>query len=128
MQWWKQKKHAAMVFPVVKIMEADLFNHLPDTSNAQESMHHVLYQILDRLNDLGFGFQLLTLFAEDLEEKYIQRKAGNSTNYGQSEYWKVFALRNYACRLSRKGTDARNEQQRRIKQKKARTTAGHLIR
>jgi hypothetical protein len=78
-----------MIFPVCKTMSDELFESLPCTSNAQESMHRAFYQIKDNKNDLGFGLQLLVLFAEDLEFRYLDRIKGNKTSYGPDEYWKV---------------------------------------
>jgi zinc transporter ZupT len=87
--WWMQQKHAGMVFPVVKNMSPELFASLPDSSNAIESMHSVFYQIAQKKNGISFGFQLLVLFAHDLEERGKARLRGESTQYGQAERWKV---------------------------------------
>jgi hypothetical protein len=78
-----------MIFQSKSQMGKDLYSSLPSTTNAQESMHSIFYQIGDKSNSLSYGFQLLILLAEHFERRSEQERVGVSTKYGKPEAWKV---------------------------------------
>ncbi|THU96716.1 hypothetical protein K435DRAFT_636238, partial [Dendrothele bispora CBS 962.96] len=45
LDWWLQKEHACMIFKSQMTMEPENRDHIPSTTNAEESMHSKIYLI-----------------------------------------------------------------------------------
>ena len=90
-QWWFKPDIAAMLFPCMYDQSESLEPALPLSTNAQEAMHSLLYQLWDDINSLSLGFNLLLLFALSLESIMHHASQGGSIRYGEAEHWKKTA-------------------------------------
>lgn len=61
LSWWMRPSHAAMLFTSERRMEPAIWDSLPDSTNAEESMHWKLYSAVGR--DLTFSEGILALYA-----------------------------------------------------------------
>lgn len=68
--WWVDTDIAKMLFPCMQTMDSDLSSQLPRTTNAQESLHWVYYQLGTRNNTIIEGLSSLLLFSQALEVEY----------------------------------------------------------
>ena len=78
-----------MLFPIFSKIDLDIKSSLPGSTNAQESMHSVFYQISDTKNSIPVGFTYLILFADYLKNLFDEICLGASINYGIPERWKL---------------------------------------
>lgn len=71
--WWRRPSNAAMIFPSSREMDDHLWHTIPDTTNAEEFMHWVLYCSVGNRQVGVKGVIGLLLFAESLEAIYEHR-------------------------------------------------------
>jgi hypothetical protein len=45
LEWWLRPSHAAMLFSSQRTMSLDILAQVPKDTNAEESMHHTIYQV-----------------------------------------------------------------------------------
>ncbi|KAJ7156737.1 hypothetical protein C8R46DRAFT_1294476 [Mycena filopes] len=87
--WWMRPSHASMLFPVASDMEQELWDSLPETTNAGECMHHRAYQMVGRDNSLFYGLAGLVRIGETFERIYDAARNGIKVFYGSDpQYWK----------------------------------------
>ncbi|KAJ7137255.1 hypothetical protein C8R46DRAFT_969648, partial [Mycena filopes] len=90
--WWMCPSHASMLFPVASDMEQELWNSLPETTNAGECMHHRAYQMVGRDNSLFYGLAGLYVTIHYLEFHCLTARThaeGVKVFYGSDpQYWK----------------------------------------
>ena len=46
--WWMREDHVQMLFESARKMDRTLWEAIPETTNAEESMHHKIYQAVGR--------------------------------------------------------------------------------
>jgi len=68
--WWRQKKVAMMLFPSERQMDVDTWDSLPQTTNAEESMHRKFYQACGRDHDFETGLQSLVSLSNYYERLF----------------------------------------------------------
>ncbi|KAJ7116971.1 hypothetical protein C8R44DRAFT_627132, partial [Mycena epipterygia] len=66
-RWWMLPAHACMLFPSFRVMNVDLWNSIPDTTNAEEAMHWKLYAAVGKSLALMPGLKALYKFADHYE-------------------------------------------------------------
>ena len=79
LEWWLRPETKQMIFKPFMKMNDKLQSEVPNTTNAQESMHFVFYQIGDYNNSICQGLTLLVLFAQCLESKFSDISSGRTT-------------------------------------------------
>ncbi|KZO96092.1 hypothetical protein CALVIDRAFT_481852, partial [Calocera viscosa TUFC12733] len=72
LSWWKQERHASMLFYAFRKMDPSLWKSLPATTNAEEAMHFRFYTAAGKKTHLAFleGCQLLFHLATYFEKQY----------------------------------------------------------
>lgn len=66
--WWTRDAHASMLFTSERTMEPVLWDSLPDSTNAEEAMHHKIYSAVGRDHNLISGINGLEAFARHYEQ------------------------------------------------------------
>ncbi|KAA1106044.1 hypothetical protein PGT21_050152 [Puccinia graminis f. sp. tritici] len=85
LDWWTMVDVEAMLFPSKRAMITNSENstdNLPDTTNAQESMHRLYYMISDGKKCLMIGMAELFAFVKALEDDWHAVMRGVSIEYG----------------------------------------------
>lgn len=59
LNWWLHESRASMLFKSERKMKPDIWEAIPDTTNAEEAMHHVFYAAAGRNHDLLEGCNAL---------------------------------------------------------------------
>ncbi|KNE94142.1 hypothetical protein PSTG_12470 [Puccinia striiformis f. sp. tritici PST-78] len=88
--WWMMADVSAMLFPAQRPQHKDTpdgDDELPETSNAQESMHRLYYMISEGRTSVLVGMVQLYSFVKVLEEDYNSVMRGVSIEYAQSMGW-----------------------------------------
>lgn len=70
LDWWRRPANAAMIFRSMRLMDDRLWNAIPDTTNAEESMHWCLYSAVGFGHDALSGILGLVMFVEDFRHMY----------------------------------------------------------
>ncbi|KAJ6523218.1 hypothetical protein DFH09DRAFT_1047292 [Mycena vulgaris] len=91
LRWWMRESHAVMLFASERRMDPDVWDSIPDSTNAEEAFHWKLYCALGRLHALMEGFRGLFAVAGYYQRLYTGTIAGIPIRYGQAESWKVIA-------------------------------------
>ncbi|KAF5372086.1 hypothetical protein D9758_004961 [Tetrapyrgos nigripes] len=60
-RWWLAPEHASMIFRSQRTMDSTLASKLPDTTNAEESLHSVIYTIAGQNKDIVPGCDATTI-------------------------------------------------------------------
>lgn len=68
LSWWMRDDHAAMLFTSERTMDPVLWNSLPESTNAEEAMHHKIYSAVGRDHNLVSGINGLEAFARHFEQ------------------------------------------------------------
>jgi hypothetical protein len=68
--WWTRPSHAPMIFKSQVVMDADIWDSIPDDTNAEESMHWRLYCGASRDHDLISGLYALHGMAQYFERLF----------------------------------------------------------
>ena len=68
--WYRRPSHAQMLFESERRMEADIWDSIPDTTNAEEAMHWTLYCGFGRKHEFFAGLNALARFTEHIEKLY----------------------------------------------------------
>jgi len=68
LSWWMRESHASMLFLSQRKMDPDLWNSIPETTNAEEAMHWKMYSAAGRDHDFLEGMNSLYAIAQ-----YYQR-------------------------------------------------------
>lgn len=68
--WWMRPSHASLLFESERKMDIDLWNSIPDTNNAEESMHWKLYSACGRDHLFLEGIHSLYSVAAYYEKLY----------------------------------------------------------
>ena len=68
MDWWTRDSHAPMLFFSERLMDSSLWDALPNTTNAEEAMHHCIYASVGRDHSLRPGIHALERFARHFED------------------------------------------------------------
>ncbi|OAV89319.1 hypothetical protein PTTG_28733 [Puccinia triticina 1-1 BBBD Race 1] len=85
LDWWTMLDVEAILFPSKQMMISDSGNgkdNLPDTTNAQESMHCLYYMISEGKKCLIIGMAQLYAFVKTLEDDWHAVMRGVSIEYG----------------------------------------------
>ncbi len=62
--WWTRESHASMIFKSQQIMDAEVWDSIPGSTNAEEAMHWKLYSGAGRNHDVIEGFEGLLSMAD----------------------------------------------------------------
>lgn len=73
--WYRRPSHAQMLFETERRMEADIWESIPDTTNAEEAMHWTLYSGFGRKHEFFAGLNALAKFAEYIEKLYKAKES-----------------------------------------------------
>ena len=112
-KWWLHDSHASMLFVARRKMDTDLWNSLPESTNAEEAMHWKLYWGVGRDHSFFSRLEALMGFAAHYECLLLgvagacvpivpslpcctQTKTlsvGAPVRYGKAEPWKLTAAR-----------------------------------
>lgn len=71
LQWWLRPSHASMLFKSQHVMDPDIWDSIPDSTNAEEAMHWKLYATTGCKHDLMEGLCSLVKMAEYYERLSI---------------------------------------------------------
>ncbi|KAI4517633.1 hypothetical protein K525DRAFT_210448 [Schizophyllum commune Loenen D] len=88
LDWWEREPNAQMLFKPDQVMDDELWEQLPDTTNAEEAMHNKLYAAIGRDQALLPGLRALHYFAVHFEKLNRQALMGGLIRYGRAEPWK----------------------------------------
>ncbi|KAF9468215.1 hypothetical protein BDZ94DRAFT_1184677 [Collybia nuda] len=88
LKWWLRESHAKMLFSPYREMAEENWDSIPDTTNAEESMHWKLYSAIGKNHDVMGGLVSLWHFAEHYQLLSVGRISGVKTRYGRPEPWK----------------------------------------
>lgn len=103
LKWWITPEHRQLIFP--SFQDKTLGDKpIVETTNAQEAMHSIYYQLYDDKCELFVGLTVLILFSKYLEDCYKKVKAGAKLCYGQPEPWKKIAEKYGTTKKYRKTT------------------------
>ncbi|KAJ7658185.1 hypothetical protein DFH06DRAFT_1407814 [Mycena polygramma] len=69
-RWWMLPAHAIMLFPAFRVMNPELWDSIPETTNAEEAMHWKLYAAIGRFLSLLDGMKRLYKFAEHYQRLF----------------------------------------------------------
>ncbi|KAF9552882.1 hypothetical protein CPC08DRAFT_767975 [Agrocybe pediades] len=87
MEWWTRPVHAAMLFESERKMDIEIWNSIPRTTNAEESMHWKLYSACGR--DHAFLEGMHSLYAVAVYYERMHEGARRAKiRYGKAEAWK----------------------------------------
>uniref|UniRef100_D8PWE0 PHD-type domain-containing protein n=1 Tax=Schizophyllum commune (strain H4-8 / FGSC 9210) TaxID=578458 RepID=D8PWE0_SCHCM len=90
LEWWMRPVHAQMLFRCDRVMDEGLWEAIPDTTNAQESLHHKMYTALGAGNfSLLDGLRSLLRMAQFFEGQHSHVEQGGKITYGDPEPWKT---------------------------------------
>ncbi|XP_006464141.1 hypothetical protein AGABI2DRAFT_120917 [Agaricus bisporus var. bisporus H97] len=91
--WWLRPSRAKMIMESQRAMEDDLWNLLPDTTNAQEAAHWATYRAAGTNHSLLSGLEALHAVVEAFERGDVgaKRKYFNKTHYGNDKREKRMA-------------------------------------
>lgn len=70
MAWYKREPVARMLFKSERTMEADIWDSIPETTNAEEAMHWKLYAGLGRDHDFFYGVEAILKAAQHFEQRW----------------------------------------------------------
>lgn len=76
LDWWRRPANAAMIFRSMRVMDDRLWHAIPDTTNAEESMHWCLYAAVGFGHDALTGLLGLAMFVEDFRRMYEDFERG----------------------------------------------------
>ncbi|EPQ59388.1 hypothetical protein GLOTRDRAFT_70775 [Gloeophyllum trabeum ATCC 11539] len=97
LSWWISETHAPLLFPAHRKMKPDLWESIPDTTNAEESMHWKLYAATGRDHVLLEGIRSLYAFSDHYQRLATANLStypcGVPIRYGSAEPWKLVASR-----------------------------------
>ena len=106
-QWWMRDAHASMLFLSQRTMDPDVWDSIPDTTNAEESQHWKLYKGAGNQHELLAGCRALYGVAAYYERLYTKSRGmfysfasefqcnlsayteGTLIRYGKPEPWKT---------------------------------------
>lgn len=74
LDWWIRHSHATMIFPSQRTMDDKLWNSLPSTTNAEESIHNTLRIATGNRHELLPGLRALHAFAVWGEQTVVAAK------------------------------------------------------
>ncbi|SJL14811.1 uncharacterized protein ARMOST_18282 [Armillaria ostoyae] len=89
--WWTRESHASMIFKSQQIMDAEVWDSIPGSTNAEEAMHWKLYSGAGHNHDVIEGFEGLLSMADYYERLNDAALIGSPTRYGHAEPWKLYA-------------------------------------
>lgn len=72
--WWLRDEHASMIFQSHKRMDPLLWDSMPDTTNAEESMHWRLYRAVEKKHDLMEGIYGVRAFLAHFERRIVAER------------------------------------------------------
>lgn len=75
LEWWRRPNNARVLFESHRIMPEALWRALPDTTNAEESMHNKIYQGIGNKHTLMDGLTRLRLFVDLLANQSDSAKS-----------------------------------------------------
>ncbi|KAF5339687.1 hypothetical protein D9758_014895 [Tetrapyrgos nigripes] len=84
-RWWLAPEHASMIFRSQRTMDSTLASKLPDTTNAEESLHSVIYTIAGQNKDIVPGCDGLLLVSQHFQGLYDSYSIGQPIWYGRSQ-------------------------------------------
>ncbi|KAF7315333.1 hypothetical protein MIND_00047900 [Mycena indigotica] len=92
-EWWMRPAHAVMLFECARSMHPELWKSLPETTNAEEAMHHRIYRMVGRHLSLNKGIPGLIAIVKTFERQYKAGLAGYRLRYGKERIWVSKKLR-----------------------------------
>jgi hypothetical protein len=69
-RWWMLPAHATMLFPAFRVMNAELWSLIPETTNPEEAMHWKIYSALGKFLSLLDGLPALYKFADHYQRLF----------------------------------------------------------
>ncbi|KAF9547111.1 hypothetical protein CPC08DRAFT_648853 [Agrocybe pediades] len=93
MEWWTRPSHATMLFESERAMDIDIWESMPSTTNAEESLHWKLYSACGRDHEFLEGMYALQGVTAYYERIYEAEQTGTPIRYGESEPWKKTAAK-----------------------------------
>lgn len=72
--WWRRPNVARMIFPAFRTMESNHWESIPDTTNAEESLHSALYNAVGKDHDMLSGLDQLFQFANAMQAMHRARQ------------------------------------------------------
>ncbi|PPR02123.1 hypothetical protein CVT24_011345 [Panaeolus cyanescens] len=99
--WWMRDSVAPMLFKSHRTMEPALWDSLPSSTNAEESMHWKLYSACGRDHALLEGLHSLYAVAKYYERLHLASTTGVPIRYGQTEPWKIIAAKHGQTKKTR---------------------------
>lgn len=76
LSWWLRDEHASMIFDSHRRMDPVLWDSMPDSTNAEESMHWRLYRAVEKKHDLMDGIYGVRAFLQHFEHQIAARLSG----------------------------------------------------
>ncbi|KAL1715944.1 hypothetical protein EV715DRAFT_293655 [Schizophyllum commune] len=101
LEWWLRDNTARMVFESQREMDIELWNSLPETTNAEESLHNKIYKGIGKDFTLMEGLNALWLFADGLQKQSSAAESGMKIHYGDPEPWKTIKAKIGRTKLTR---------------------------
>ncbi|EGF98492.1 uncharacterized protein MELLADRAFT_95666 [Melampsora larici-populina 98AG31] len=111
LDWWQASDIEAMLFRSRRkqIDDDGLCDDLPDTTNAQESMHRVYYMIAESNCTIQIGLVQLYAFVKSLERDHEDLLRGVSIEYGSTRNYEKVATTLGWTKKNRNRKDKHND-------------------
>ncbi|KAJ3831325.1 hypothetical protein F5878DRAFT_520744, partial [Lentinula raphanica] len=87
--WWLRESNAEMLFRTHTRMEPDIWDSIPNTTNAQEAQHWKLYSSVGHDHSLLQGLEALHAVSVTIVTLFEANLNGGLIRYGQAEPWKA---------------------------------------
>lgn len=71
LEWWLRPPHASMLFKSQRVMEGEIWDSIPSTTNAEESIHNTLNIGHGKEHEFFSGIYALSGHAKWLKETYV---------------------------------------------------------
>ncbi|KAF9032059.1 hypothetical protein BJ165DRAFT_1358081 [Panaeolus papilionaceus] len=111
--WWMRPSVASMLFESERKMDVELWDSLPASTNAEESMHWKLYSACGRNHAFLEGMYSLHAVAVYYERLFLAALEGAPIRYGDAEPWKVIAAHIGRTKKSRAPDPAEGKKRKR---------------
>ena len=80
LSWWLRDEHASMIFQSHMRMDPLLWDSMPDSTNAEESMHWRLYRAVEKKHDLMEGIYGVQAFLGHFERRMVAEQGTFTPN------------------------------------------------
>ncbi|KAH7874303.1 uncharacterized protein C8R40DRAFT_1171405 [Lentinula edodes] len=83
LHWWLRPEHASMLFQAKRNMDPLLWHSLPETTNAEESIHFSMYAQQGRKHAFFAGWEALWKIVQTYEKLFNAERIGQPTHWGK---------------------------------------------